>query len=52
MPVGIPAWIWFVVAAAALVAGLGLLAADRAREGSRNRERKRWADEVYAALGD
>jgi hypothetical protein len=42
--VGIPAWIWFVVAAAALVAGLGLLAADRARESSRNRERKRWAD--------
>ena len=27
-----------------MVAGLGLLAADRAREGSRNRERKRWAD--------
>lgn len=44
MRVGIPAWIWFVVAAAALVAGLALLAADRAREGSRNRERKRWAD--------
>ncbi|RZQ65188.1 hypothetical protein [Amycolatopsis suaedae] len=41
---GIPAWIWFVVAAVALVAGLGLLAADRAREGSRNRERMRWAD--------
>jgi hypothetical protein len=42
--VGIPAWIWFVVAAVALVAGLGLLAADRAREGSRNRERMRWAE--------
>jgi hypothetical protein len=42
--VGIPAWIWFVVAAVALVAGLGLLAADRAREGSRNRERMRWAN--------
>jgi len=42
--VGIPAWIWFVIAAAALVAGLGLLAADRAREGSRNRERMRWAE--------
>ncbi|MBN6035801.1 hypothetical protein [Amycolatopsis sp. 195334CR] len=41
---GIPAWIWFVVAAVALVAGLGLLGADRAREGSRNRERMRWAD--------
>lgn len=43
MSVGVPAWIWFVVAAVALVAGLGLLAADRAREGSRNRERMRWA---------
>lgn len=41
---GIPAWIWFVVAAVALVAGLVLLGADRAREGSRNRERMRWAD--------
>ncbi len=41
--VGIPAWIWFVIAAVALVAGLGLLAADRAKEGSRNRERMRWA---------
>ena len=43
MFVGIPAWIWFVIAAVALVAGLGLLGADRAREGSRNRERMRWA---------
>jgi hypothetical protein len=42
--VGIPAWIWFVIAAVALVAGLVLLAADRTREGSRNRERMRWAD--------
>ncbi len=41
--VGISAWIWFVIAAVALVAGLGLLFADRAREGSRNRERQRWA---------
>jgi hypothetical protein len=41
--VGISAWIWFVIAAVALVAGLGLLAADRAKEGSRNRERMRWA---------
>ncbi|MBB4687431.1 hypothetical protein BJY18_004916 [Amycolatopsis jiangsuensis] len=40
---GISAWIWFVVAAVALVAGLGLLFADRAKEGSRNRERMRWA---------
>lgn len=42
--VGIPAWVWFVIAAVALVAGLVLLAADRTREGSRNRERMRWAD--------
>lgn len=41
---GIPAWIWFVIAFVALVAGLALLATDRAREGSRNRERVRWAD--------
>src|SRR5215217_3793087 len=42
--VGISAWIWFVVAAVAVVAGLSLLAADRTREGSRNRERMRWAE--------
>ncbi|GAB3494486.1 hypothetical protein [Amycolatopsis cihanbeyliensis] len=41
---GIPAWIWFVIAAVAAVAGLALLAVDRAKEGSRNRERARWAD--------
>ncbi|WP_033289990.1 hypothetical protein [Amycolatopsis jejuensis] len=40
---GISAWIWFVIAAVALVVGLGLLFADRAKEGSRNRERMRWA---------
>lgn len=44
MAVGIPAWIWFVIAVIALVAGLALLAVDRTREGSRNRERLRWAD--------
>lgn len=42
--VGIPAWIWFVIAAVAAVAGLVLLTADRARESSRNRERARWAE--------
>lgn len=42
--VGIPAWIWFVIAAVALIAGLALLLADRARESSRNRERSRWAE--------
>ncbi|WP_343063954.1 hypothetical protein [Haloechinothrix aidingensis] len=41
---GIPAWIWFVIAFVALVSGLALLATDRAREGQRNRERLRWAD--------
>ncbi|WP_019806606.1 type III secretion system chaperone family protein, partial [Saccharomonospora halophila] len=41
---GIPAWIWFVIAAVAAVAGLALLTADRARESSRNRERARWAE--------
>ena len=41
---GIPAWVWFVIAAVALVAGLLLLAVDRTREGSRNRERQRWSD--------
>lgn len=41
---GIPAWTWFLIAFVALVAGLALLAVDRAREGSRNRERLRWAD--------
>lgn len=41
---GIPAWIWFVIAVIALVAGLALLAVDRSREGTRNRERLRWAD--------
>lgn len=40
---GIPAWVWFVIAAVAAVAGLTLLAVDRARETSRNRERARWA---------
>ncbi|WP_019818858.1 type III secretion system chaperone family protein, partial [Saccharomonospora saliphila] len=41
---GIPAWIWFVIAAVATVAGLALLTVDRARESSRNRERARWAE--------
>ncbi|MFC4005448.1 hypothetical protein ACFS2C_25395 [Prauserella oleivorans] len=41
---GIPAWIWFVIAAIAAVAGLALLMADRAKENSRNRERARWAE--------
>lgn len=44
MAVGIPAWIWFVIAGIAVLAGLALLVLDRAKESSRNRERSRWAD--------
>jgi hypothetical protein len=41
--VGIPAWIWFVIAVVAGIAGAALLLRDRARLTSRNRERRRWA---------
>jgi hypothetical protein len=41
--VGIPAWVWFVVAVAAGLAGAAMLLRDRARLTSRNRERRRWA---------
>jgi hypothetical protein len=41
--VGIPAWVWFVVAVVAGIAGAALLLRDRARLTSRNRERRRWA---------
>lgn len=40
---GIPAWIWFVVAVVAGLAGAAFLLRDRARLTSRNRERRRWA---------
>ncbi|MGH3620565.1 MAG: hypothetical protein ACRDQ5_02085, partial [Sciscionella sp.] len=41
---GIPAWVWFVIAAVAAVAGVALLLRDRARRGGGiNRERSRWA---------
>lgn len=40
---GIPAWLWFVVAAVAAAVGGVLLLRDRARLTSRNRERHRWA---------
>jgi len=43
MNVSIPAWVWFTIAAAALVAGLALLGRDRAQRTARNRERRRWA---------
>jgi hypothetical protein len=41
--VGIPAWVWFLVAGVAALAGAVLLLRDRARLTSRNRERHRWA---------
>lgn len=44
LAVGIPAWIWFVIAVVAAMAGLALLTVDRARETSRSRERARWAE--------
>src|SRR5690606_8699519 len=37
-------WVWFLIAFIALGAGLTLLAIDKSREGSRHRERLRWAD--------
>ncbi|GGM47391.1 hypothetical protein GCM10012275_18110 [Longimycelium tulufanense] len=40
---GVPAWVWFTIAAVAAGAGLALLAADRAQRTARNRERRRWA---------
>ncbi|MCP2166217.1 type III secretion system chaperone family protein [Goodfellowiella coeruleoviolacea] len=40
---GIPAWVFFTVAAIAGVAGFILLATDRAQRSARNRERRRWA---------
>jgi hypothetical protein len=42
--VGIPAWVWFAVAVVAVVVGVGLLIADRSRQPSSNRERRRWAE--------
>nr|WP_218888637.1 hypothetical protein [Saccharopolyspora hordei] len=41
--VGIPAWLWFVVAVLAIGAGVALLIADRSQRVSSNRERRRWA---------
>ncbi|MCG8917910.1 hypothetical protein L6E12_19195 [Actinokineospora sp. PR83] len=40
---GIPAWVWFVIAVVAFIAGGGFLLRDRALLTSRNRERRRWA---------
>lgn len=41
--VGIPAWVWFLVAVLAIAAGVALLIADRTRRAPNNRERRRWA---------
>jgi hypothetical protein len=41
--VGVPAWVWFAIAAVAAMLGSVLLLRDRARMTSRNRERHRWA---------
>ncbi|GAA2335501.1 hypothetical protein GCM10009854_09250 [Saccharopolyspora halophila] len=40
---GIPAWLWFLVAVVAIGAGVALLIVDRSRRASSNRERRRWA---------
>lgn len=40
---GVPAWVWFVVAAVAAVAGGGLLLVDHGRSTAKSRERRRWA---------
>lgn len=40
---GIPAWLWFVIAAVAIATGVSLLLFDRKRRGISNRERRRWA---------
>lgn len=41
--VGIPAWLWFLVAVVAIVAGVALLISNRSQRTSNNRERRRWA---------
>ena len=40
---GIPSWIWFVVAVVAIALGSALLVADRRQRSGNNRERRRWA---------
>lgn len=40
---GIPAWVWFLIAVLAIAAGVALLVADRSRRAPNNRERRRWA---------
>lgn len=40
---GIPSWIWFVVAVVAIALGIALLIADRSQRSANNKERRRWA---------
>jgi hypothetical protein len=40
---GVDAWVWFVIAAVAAVAGVALLVIDRGQRTSHSRERRRWA---------
>ena len=40
---GVPAWVWFVIAAVAAVAGGALLLVDHGHSTARSRERRRWA---------
>ncbi|GAA4897024.1 hypothetical protein GCM10023203_59550 [Actinomycetospora straminea] len=42
---GVPAWVWFVVAALAAGGGALLLLSDRARTGGHRRDRRRWAEQ-------
>jgi hypothetical protein len=41
--VGVPAWIWFLIAAVTAIAGGALLFFDREQRTAHNRERRRWA---------
>ena len=41
--VGIPVWVWFLIAVLAVAAGVALLITDRVRRTPNNRERRRWA---------
>lgn len=41
--VGIPVWVWFLIAVLAVAAGVALLIVDRVRRTPNNRERRRWA---------
>jgi hypothetical protein len=41
--VGIPAWVWFAIAAVAILVGVALLIVDRSQRPTSDRERRRWA---------